>query len=114
MYNKVTLIGNIGKDPEGQAPLKLSLATSRKAKGEMKTNWHNLVIFSDQLKALCHQYVRKGSKILVEGELDYNQYKDKWYTSIIVHQIRLLDSRSEGQKPNARQLQNDLDDQVPF
>ncbi|MGL4396385.1 MAG: single-stranded DNA-binding protein [Hyphomicrobium sp.] len=87
--NKVILVGNVGKDPEirrtqdGRPIANLSLATSEtwrdKATGERKekTEWHRVVIFSEPLCKVVEQYVKKGSKLYVEGALQTRKWTDK-------------------------------------
>ncbi len=110
--NKVTLIGNLGKDPEirsttgGNKVAKFSVATSRQwnsASGEKqeKTEWHNCVAWNSQggrgaqLADLLEKYVKKGDKIFVEGAIEYRQYEDKdkqtkYITEINVREVILL------------------------
>ena len=87
--NKVILVGNVGKDPEirrtqdGRPIANLSLATSEtwrdKATGERKekTEWHRVVVFSEPLCKVIEQYVKKGSKLYVEGALQTRKWTDK-------------------------------------
>jgi single-strand DNA-binding protein len=87
--NKVILVGNVGKDPEirrtqdGRAIANLSLATSEtwrdKNTGERKekTEWHRVVVFNDNLCKVVEQYVRKGSKLYVEGQLQTRKWTDQ-------------------------------------
>lgn len=87
--NKVILVGNVGKDPEirrtqdGRAIANLSLATSEtwrdKTTGERKekTEWHRVVVFNDNLCKVVEQYVRKGSKLYVEGQLQTRKWTDQ-------------------------------------
>lgn len=113
--NKVILIGNIGKDPElryfpnGDAVCNLTLATSEswndKASGEKKerTEWHNIV-FTRKLAEIAGQYLRKGSKIYVEGSLRTRKWQDKdggdrYTTEILVNDMQMLDGRSGGSAP---------------
>ena len=79
--NKVILIGNLGRDPEvrrtnaGDAVVNFSIATTEswrdKASGERKerTEWHNIVIFNEQLGKVAEQYLKKGAKVYLEGQL---------------------------------------------
>jgi single-strand DNA-binding protein len=107
--NKVILIGNLGKDPElksfpnGDAYCNLTLATSEswndKASGEKKerTEWHNLV-FTRKLAEIVGQYLKKGSKIYVEGSLRTRKWQDKegndrYTTEIQVQDMQMLDGR---------------------
>lgn len=112
--NKVILIGNVGKDPEvrtfgnGGKVCNLTLATSEswkdKQTGERKekTDWHNVAIFNDGLVGICERYVKKGSKIYIEGALKTRKWQDRdgndRYTTEVVLQgfngsLTLLDSR---------------------
>jgi len=101
--NIVCLTGNLGKDPEtrftqsGMAVCSFSLATTKYAKGEKKTSWHNVVCFSKTAET-AQQYLSKGSKCAVVGEISYSDWeKDgvKHYkTDIIANNIEFLDSKS--------------------
>jgi len=142
MLNKVTLIGSCGKDPEsrffpsGDRQVTLSLATSERWKDKQsgerkeKTSWHNLA-FNGKLADIVDQYVKKGSKIYVEGKIDYQEWeKDgvkKYMTRIVVDNMVMLDSKSEGQAQGSAPAQqqakpapangapyNDFDDSIPF
>jgi single-strand DNA-binding protein len=110
--NKVILIGNLGKDPEmksfpnGDAFCNLTLATSEswtdKTSGEKKerTEWHNLV-FTRRLAEIAGQYLKKGSKIYVEGSLRTRKWQDKdghdrYTTEIQVNDMQMLDGRGGG------------------
>ena len=110
--NKVILIGNLGKDPEmksfpnGDAFCNLTLATSDswtdKTSGEKKekTEWHNLV-FTRRLAEIAGQYLKKGSKIYVEGSLRTRKWQDKdghdrYTTEIQVNDMQMLDGRGGG------------------
>ncbi|KPL55539.1 single-stranded DNA-binding protein [Prosthecomicrobium hirschii] len=87
--NKVILIGNLGQDPEmrttrdGRKVITLSVATSDgwrdKQSGERreKTEWHRVVIFHEQLGAIAEQYLRKGSKVYLEGQLQTRSWEDQ-------------------------------------
>lgn len=87
--NKVILIGNLGRDPEikqlpsGASLANLSIATSEtwrdKASGERKekTEWHRVVVFSEGLVRICQQYLKKGSKVYLEGQLETRKWQDK-------------------------------------
>ncbi len=115
--NKVTLIGNLGKDPEvrslnsGDKVVNFTLATSEtwkdKQSGERKekTEWHKVVIFNDQLAKIAESYLRKGSKVYVEGALQTRKWtnkegQDQYTTEIVLQKYRgeltMLDGRSEG------------------
>ena len=115
--NKVILVGNVGKDPEvrttqdGTKIVQFSLATSEtwndKASGERKerTEWHRVVCFNDRIGDVIEKYVRKGSKVYVEGALQTRKWTDqsgqeKYTTEVIIGRFRgeltLLDSRGAG------------------
>lgn len=110
--NKVILIGNLGADPEtrympsGGAVTNLRLATSENWKdkntGEMqeRTEWHRVVLFG-KLAEIAAEYVRKGSKIYVEGRLQTRKWQDKegrdnYTTEIVANEMQMLDSRGGG------------------
>ncbi len=115
--NKVILIGNLGADPEvrrmpsGDAVVNLRLATTEswrdKASGERKdkTEWHRVVIFNENLAKIAEQYLKKGSKVYIEGQLQTRKYTDKdgvekFNTEIVLQRYRgeltLMDSRGGG------------------
>jgi single-strand DNA-binding protein len=87
--NKVMLIGNLGRDPEvrrlnsGEPVVNFSVATSEtwrdKATGERKerTEWHNIVIFNENLAKVAEQYLKKGTKVYIEGQLQTREFQDK-------------------------------------
>ena len=110
--NKVTLIGAVGQDPEtrftaaGMAVASFSLATSEKRKDKDEvTQWHNCVCFG-KLAEIVQQYIVKGSKLYVEGTIQYQQYeKDgekRYATKIVVNDLSMLSS-AQG---SAHQSQN--------
>ena len=103
--NKVILIGNLGKDPEarsmnnGGEVVSFSLATSEnwndKASGERKekTEWHNIVIFNENLGRIAKQYLRKGSSVYLEGQLQTRKWtdqngNDKYTTEVVLQRFR--------------------------
>lgn len=113
--NKVILIGNLGKDPEerrlnsGDAVVSFSIATSDrwkdKATGERreKTEWHNIVIFNENLGRVAMQYLKKGSSVYIEGALQTRKWQDKeghdkYTTEVVLQKFRgeltLLGSKS--------------------
>ncbi len=101
--NRVILLGNVGKDPEifktsqGLPIAKFSLATSKKINGEERTEWHNLKLFGKTAE-VAEKYVSKGSKILVEGSVEYSTWESsgaKFYkTEINVTYLELLSSKA--------------------
>ena len=149
--NKVTLVGNLGRDPEvramqnGDKIVQLSVATSDrwkdKSSGEQRerTEWHRVVIFNDALGKIAEQYLKKGSTVYLEGQLQTRKWTDqqsgqeKYTTEVVLQKYRgeltLLGSRSENQISNDQQnpeidqfnqtsipndIASDLDDEIPF
>lgn len=115
--NKVILVGNLGRDPEvrrmgsGDPVVNLRIATSEtwrdKASGERKekTEWHSVVIFNENLAKVAEQYLRKGSKVYIEGQLQTRKWQDqsgqeRYSTEIVLQRFRgeltILDSRGSG------------------
>ena len=115
--NKVILVGNLGADPEirrlnsGDPVVNIRIATSEswrdKNSGERKekTEWHNVVIFNDNLAKVAEQYLKKGMKVYVEGQLQTRKWQDQTgndrYTTEIVLQkfrgeLQMLDARGQG------------------
>lgn len=115
--NKVILIGNLGRDPEvrtmqnGNPMVNLSLATSEswrdKNTGERreKTEWHRVVIFDERLAEVAQKYLRKGSKIYIEGQLQTRKWTDqsgveKYSTEVVLQRYRgeltMLDTKGGG------------------
>lgn len=115
--NKVILVGNLGRDPEikqlpsGSSIANLSVATSEnwrdKASGERKekTEWHRVVVFSEGLVRICEQYLKKGSKVYLEGQLETRKWQDKdgndkYSTEVVLRNfnstLTMLDGRNEG------------------
>ncbi|TYR35241.1 single-stranded DNA-binding protein [Mesorhizobium microcysteis] len=115
--NKVILVGNLGADPEirrlnsGDPVVNLRIATSEswrdKQSGERreKTEWHNVVIFNDNLAKVAEQYLKKGAKVYLEGQLQTRKWQDQQgqerYTTEVVLQkfrgeLQMLDGRGEG------------------
>ncbi len=115
--NKVILVGNLGRDPEvrrlssGDPVVNFSIATSEtwkdKSSGERKekTEWHNVVIYNENLGRVAEQYLKKGSKVYIEGQLQTREYTDKEgqqrkSTEVVLQRFRgelaILDSRGGG------------------
>ncbi len=152
--NKVILVGNLGRDPEvrtfqnGGKVCNLRIATSENWKdrntGERRerTEWHSVAIFSEPLARIAEQYLRKGSKVYIEGQLETRKWQDqsgqdRYTTEVVLRpykgELTLLDSRSEGgggysddrggydgdygsSSGGGRPApaSNDLDDEIPF
>ena len=139
--NKVILIGNLGRDPEvrtfnnGGKVCNLRIATSETWKdsqtGERreKTEWHSIAIFQEGLVRIADQYLRKGSKVYIEGKLQTRKWQDqsgqdKYSTEVVLQGydgvLTMLDGRSENNGSSATAYQdqparsNDLDDIIPF
>jgi len=122
--NKVILIGNVGQDPEirsfqsGGRVCNLSIATSERWKDresneqKEKTQWHRVVVFNENLINLIEQYVKKGSKLFIEGQLETRKWTDssgvdKYATEVVLRnfkgELTFLDSRGSN---NDNQLEN--------
>ena len=134
--NKVILIGHFGKDPEirttadGREIASFSLATSEswkeKSTGERKSKseWHNVVVFSQGLVGIIKNYLKKGSKVYIEGQLQTRKWTDKTgankYTTEIVLQnfnstLQMLDGRSNQEQNSNEEPEIDLgSDDIPF
>jgi single-strand DNA-binding protein len=145
--NKVILIGNVGKDPEirttqdGRELANITLATSDswkdKSSGERKekTEWHRIVVFSEGLVRIVKNYVKKGSKLYIEGSLQTRKWEDasgneKYTTEVVLQNynstLTLLDQKGsheggsghrneESSKFSADDYaRNSIDDEVPF
>ena len=115
--NKVIIVGNLGRDPEvrtfqnGGKVVNLNVATSEtwrdKASGERKerTEWHRVSILNENLAKIAEQYLKKGSKVYIEGQLETRKWQDqsgaeKYTTEVVLRQFRgeltLLDGRDGG------------------
>lgn len=154
--NKVILIGNLGRDPEvramqsGARVANLSIATGESWKdkntGERreKTEWHRVVIFNDGLVNICEKYLRKGSKVYIEGQIETRKWTDqsgveKYTTEIVLRPFRgeltMLDSRNsdgggfgdssqpmsaggnqggQGSSQQQAPAMDDFEDEIPF
>ena len=140
--NKVIIVGNLGNDPEtrfttsGAAVTNISIATSEKWKDkntgqpQEKTEWHNITFFG-KLAEIAGQYLKKGSKVYVEGSLTTEKWQDKdgndrYTTKVKAREVQMLDSRGEStatsQSPQASAPQvtqvangqDDFSDDIPF
>ena len=144
--NKVIIIGNLGRDPEvrtfqnGNKVCNLRIATSEKWRdknsGERKerTEWHSVAIFSEPLAKVAEQYLRKGSKVYIEGQLETRKWQDqsgndKYSTEVVLRPysstLTMLDGGSnddsgggygapQQQQHRSQQPSRDLDDEIPF
>lgn len=139
--NKVIILGNLGADPEvrtfqnGGKVCNLRVATSEnwkdKQTGERKerTEWHSVAIFSEPLARFAEQYLRKGSKVYLEGQIETRKWQDqsgndRYSTEVVLRPYRgeltLLDSPSSsdsGRRDNYQEHDapsNDLGDEIPF
>jgi single-strand DNA-binding protein len=133
MLNKVILIGNMGADPElrfmpnGNGVASVSIATTKRYKDkegnkQEKTEWHR-VIFFNKLAEIVGEYVKKGSQIYVEGELQTRKWQDKdgqdrYTTEIIASEMKMLggkgDAKQSAQPSQAEQAPDFDDDSIPF
>ena len=150
--NKVILVGNLGRDPEvrqtqdGRPIVNLSVATSEswrdRSSGERreKTEWHRVVIFNDRLADVAQKFLRKGSKVYLEGQLQTRKWQDqsgqdRYSTEVVLGQFRgeltMLDGRSDSSMNSgfdemsnqssrdsipqeALPATGELDDEIPF
>ena len=151
--NKVILVGNLGKDPEirtfqnGGRVASFSVATSESWKDKMsgerkeRTEWHRVVIFNDNLVKVAENYLKKGSKVYIEGQLSTRKFTDqsgaeKYSTEVVLQKFRgeltMLDGKGEGggreegdfggyssggrtQSAGPKEtFSADLDDEIPF
>lgn len=129
--NKVTIVGNLGSDPEvrsfpdGSLTTTISVATSEvwvdKNTQERKEHveWHRIVFYRRQAE-IVSQYLKKGSKIYVEGKLrtrkweDPQTHQEKYATEIIANELQMLDSRPAGQQPPPEIPSATQDEGLPF
>jgi|TARA_R110000822_G_C15252796_1_gene487503 single-strand DNA-binding protein len=109
MYNQITLIGNLGADPDIKETVKggkyalLSIATHKKMKGEKITEWHKVVVWDEKLAEVLESYTKKGSKVLLQGRLTYKNWEKDGVNvkQAEIHldrfdsKIELLDSRGD-------------------
>ncbi|HXS54491.1 MAG TPA: single-stranded DNA-binding protein [Hanamia sp.] len=125
-FNKVTLIGNAGKEAEfktledGTPVAKFSIATTetyrlKNAETQSRTDWHTIITWRG-LATLAHQFIKKGSLVCIEGKLRNRQYADKegnkrYVTEIVAEQILLLDKK---EKATGQEENNILEGEVPF
>lgn len=153
--NKVILVGNLGKDPEvrrlnnGDPVVNLSVATSEtwrdKQSGERKekTEWHRVVIFNENIAKVAEQYLKKGSTVYIEGQLQTRKYEqngvEKYTTEVVLQKYRgeltMLGGKGDGgrsyddgggesfgSKSGSKRVSDgpresfnqDLDDEIPF
>jgi single-strand DNA-binding protein len=153
--NKVILVGNLGADPEarslnnGGEVVNMRIATSEQWKDrdgnrQERTEWHNVVIFNENLGRVAKSYLKKGSKVYLEGQIQTRKWTDKdgndrYTTEVVLQKFRgelvLLDSREGGgnrgafsddfegagaapsrsqSRPQPAAFDTDLDDDVPF
>jgi len=115
--NKVILVGNLGRDPEvrfsqsGQKIVNMSIATSETWKDKQsgdrkeKTEWHRVVVFDERLADVCERYLKKGSKVYLEGSLQTRKWTgndgiEKYTTEVVLPRFNgvmtMLDGRGEG------------------
>ena len=150
--NKVILVGNLGRDPEvrnlqdGSKVVHLSVATSERWKDRQsgenreRTEWHRVVIFNDRLGEVAERFLRKGSKVYLEGALQTRKWtgqdgQDRYTTEVVLQRFRgeltLLDGRAgegfaggsgpDSYEPDSGRMSQrppssgaDLDDEIPF
>ena len=122
--NKVIVLGNLGQDPEtrympnGNAVTTISMATSetwqdkQSGQNQERTEWHR-VVFYNRLAEIVGEYLRKGSKVYVEGSLRTNKWQDqsgndRYSTDIIASEMQMLDSRADNNGGYSQQQQNNM------
>jgi single-strand DNA-binding protein len=129
VLNKVMLIGNLGADPEvrqtnsGNSVASFTIATSEKYKKEgeqvEKTEWHKCVAWG-RLAEICGEYLRKGSRVFVEGKLETRKWQDKegndrWTTEIVCREMKMLSSFQVNSEPSGVGSSEKLEQpDVPF
>jgi len=130
--NKVILVGNLGNDPEvryganGAAIANITVATSDSWKdkntGEQveKTEWHRVVGFN-RVGEIMGEYLKKGSKVYIEGKLQTRKWQDKdgqdrYTTEIVANEMQMLDGKGDNSAPQPAPQQRapDFDDDIPF
>jgi len=140
--NKAVILGNLGKDPEirtfqsGGRVCNMTIATSEtwkdKKSGEKKekTEWHRVVVFNENFINVCEKYLKKGSKVYIEGQIETRKYADKdgtdkYTTEIVLKQygseLVMLDSPNKAQASTEKEKtedvfipSSDLGDEIPF
>lgn len=138
--NKVQLIGSLGKDPEvrstqsGKKIASMSVATSESWKDQSgekqeRTEWHKVVIFNEGLAGVAERFLKKGSKVFVEGQLQTRKWTDndgveRYITEVVLNgfgsSLILLSPKSESQSnstaPSAASYASEplMDDEIPF
>lgn len=144
--NKVILVGNLGRDPEvrhlpdGRPVVNLSVATSEtwrdRNSGERqeRTEWHRIVIFNERLAEVAQKFLKKGSKVFLEGQLQTRKWtdaqgQDRYSTEVVLGRFRgeltMLDAKpsegaaaaaegAESLAPEPASRGTDLDDEIPF
>lgn len=138
--NRVTLIGNLGRDPEvrtfqtGGKVCNFSLATSQRWKDKAgqqqeRTEWHSIAIFNEGLVSVAERYLRKGSKVYIEGQLETRKWQDqsgndRYSTEVVLRpfrgELKMLDGKREAREDDRRASEpaggtgGGLDDSIPF
>lgn len=129
--NKVILIGNLGRDPvlrympDGTAVASFNVATTdtwkdkNSGQQQEKTEWHR-VVFYGRMAEVCGEYLKKGSRIYVEGKLQTRKWQDsggqdRYTTEVIGRELQMLDGRNANQSaPTPEPPTGDHDDDIPF
>ena len=144
--NKVIILGRLGRDPEvrnfqnGGKVVNLRIATSERYKDregnqQERTEWHSVAIFNDRLGDVAEKYLRKGSEVYIEGQLETRKWQDqsgqdRYTTEVVLRQYRgelqLIGGKRDGGgeapftptrddiKQEVRDIKRDLDDLIPF
>lgn len=128
--NKALIVGHLGSDPEGRllenqnAVCNFSVATSESWKDkdtgqqQERTEWHRIVVYG-KLAEICSKYLKKGSKVFIEGQLKTRKWQDKdgrdcYTTEIVARDMQMLDSRQGVYDENQAPDQDKFDDSIPF
>ena len=126
MYNSITVIGNLGRDPEiretskGSKYATLSIATNRVIQGERETDWHKVVVWDAKIADVLQRFTKKGSKVLLQGRLTYAQWEKNGQAvkTAEIHldrfesQMKLLDSKKDSENELASEEIASSDEQT--
>ena len=133
--NKVTIIGNLGKDPElkfmpnGDAVCNFSVATTdtwkdKAGEKQERTEWHNIVMYR-KVAEIAGEYLKQGSSVYLEGRLQTRKWQtkegqDRYTTEVVADSMQMLGKKSEGEQTNSKQATkkdvpiDDIDSDLPF
>lgn len=126
-YSKIVILGRLGKDVEFKnvkdtSVANFSVATSKKVKDKEYTSWHNIVAWGKTAE-ICSKYLKKGSQVLIEGEMTYRDWEDKnkvkrTQAEIVASNVQFIGGKPQGQqREEQQQVSSEFgnpDDQIPF